>query len=116
MRARSNTIRHILRSDAETGLWLIDRGNLHTRPDGKLFSLSRLRAKTKAREVLVRDMLSADDDAALVAHSLEQLQRLMDGFSRASLSFGLTISLKKTKAMAKGAEPAPRISISDYWL
>jgi len=30
---------------------------LRTRSDGKLFSLSRLRAKTKVREVLIRDML-----------------------------------------------------------
>ena len=54
------------------------------------------------------------DDAALVARSVEQLQRLMDGFSRASSSFDLTISLKKTNVMAQGAKPAPRISISDY--
>ena len=88
---------------------------LRTISDGKLFSLSRLRAKTKVREVLIRDMLFADD-AALVAHSVEQLQRLMDGFSRANSSFGLTISLKKTNAMFRSAEPAPRISISDYEL
>ena len=30
---------------------------LHTRSDGKLFSLSRLKAKTKVREVLIRDMV-----------------------------------------------------------
>ena len=57
---------------------------LRTTPDGKLFSLARPRAKTKVREVLVRDMLFADDAAALLAHSVEQLQRLMDGFSMAS--------------------------------
>ena len=68
------------------------------RSDGKLFSLSRLRAKTKVREVLIRDMLFADD-AALVAHSVEQLQRLMDGFSTASSILGLTISLKKTNVV-----------------
>ncbi|XP_051889891.1 uncharacterized protein LOC127580446, partial [Pristis pectinata] len=32
---------------------------LHTRSDGKLFSLSWLRAKTKVREVLIRDILFA---------------------------------------------------------
>ena len=89
---------------------------LRTRPDDKLFSLSRFRAKTKVREILVIDMLFADDHAAaLVAHSVEQLHRLKDGLPRARTIFGLTISLKKTKAMAQGAEPAPRISISDYW-
>ena len=34
---------------------------LRTRSDGRLFNLARLRAKTKVREVLVRDMLFADD-------------------------------------------------------
>ena len=40
---------------AEEGVYL------HTRSDGRLFNLARLRAKTKVREVLIRDMLFADD-------------------------------------------------------
>ena len=46
---------------------------LRTRSDGRLFNLARLRAKTKAREILIRDMLFADD-AAVVAHTHEELQ------------------------------------------
>ena len=41
---------------------------LRTRSDGRLINLARLRAKTKVREVLVMDMLFADD-AAVVAHT-----------------------------------------------
>ena len=36
---------------------------LHTRSDGKLFNLSRLRAKTKVCQLLLREMLFADDAA-----------------------------------------------------
>ena len=42
-----------------------------TRSDGKLFNLSRLRAKTKVRRVLIREMLFADD--AALAHTVEAL-------------------------------------------
>ena len=60
---------------------------LRTRSDGRLFNLARLRAKTKIREVLIRDMLFADD-AAVVAHTQEELQSLMDCFSQACKDFG----------------------------
>ena len=42
--------------------------HLHSRSDGKLFNITRLKAKTKRREVLIRDMLFADD-AVFSAHS-----------------------------------------------
>ena len=45
---------------------------LHTRADGKLFNLARLRAKTKVRHVVIREMLFADD-VALVTHTMEDL-------------------------------------------
>ena len=54
---------------------------LRTRSDGRLFNLARLRAKTKVREVLIRDMLFADD-AAVVAHTQEELQSLMPASHR----------------------------------
>ena len=40
---------------------------LHTRSNGRLFNLARLRAKTKVRHVTIREALFADD-AALVTH------------------------------------------------
>ena len=67
----------------------------HTRSDDRLVNLARLRAKTKVRKALIRDMLFADD-AAVATHTHEELQSLTDCFSQACKDFGQTISLKKT--------------------
>ena len=53
---------------------------LHPRADGKLFNLARLRAKTKVRHVAIREMFFADDDA-LVTHTVEYMQQLIDRLS-----------------------------------
>ncbi len=47
---------------------------IHTRTGGKLFNIARLRAKTKVTEVLIREMLFADD-AALTSHTVDGLQQ-----------------------------------------
>lgn len=78
---------------------------LRTRSDGRLFNLARLRARTKIREVLIRDMLFADD-AAVLTHTQQELQSLMDRFSQACKDFGLTISLKKTNVLGQVTETA----------
>lgn len=88
---------------------------LHTRSDGRLFNLARLKAKTKVREALIRDMLFADD-AAVATHTQQELQTLMDRFSQACKDFGLTISLKKTNVLGQGVEEPPSITIDDYEL
>ena len=88
---------------------------LHTRSDGKLFNLTRLRAKTKVTEVYVREMLFADD-AALTAHSEEALQRLVKRFAYACREFGLTIGLKKTNVISRDACQVPSNKINDYTL
>ena len=62
---------------------------LRTRSDGKLFNLSRLRAKTKIQLKCMRDFLFADE-AAIVAHSAKDLQQLMNRFSKACQDFGLS--------------------------
>ena len=49
--------------------------------DGKLFNLFRLRAKTKVQLKCMWDFLFADD-AAVVAHSAEDLQQDMNRFSK----------------------------------
>ena len=85
---------------------------LRTRTDGKLFNLSRLRAKTKGQLRCLRDFLSADD-AAVTAHSAEDLQPLMTRFSDACQDFGLTISLKKTQVMGQDTNSPLVISIND---
>ena len=88
---------------------------LRTRSYGRLFNLARLIAKKKVREVLIRDMLFADD-AAVVAHTQDDLQSLMDCFSQACKDFGLTISLKKTNVLGQDTEAPPVITIDDYEL
>ena len=66
---------------------------LHTRTDGHLFNFSNLRAKRNLEIVTIRDLLIADD-AALVAHSVKDLQTLLNQFSSACSDFGLTLRLK----------------------
>ena len=61
---------------------------LHTRTDGKLYNLSRLRAKRKVRRVLIRELLHADD-AALVTHIEDWLQKLIDRLSHACTMLSL---------------------------
>ena len=84
---------------------------LWTRSDGKLFNPSRLTAKTKVQLKCMWDFLFADD-AAVVAYSAEDLQQLMNRFSKVCQDFGLTISLKKTQVMGQGVDSPPSITIS----
>lgn len=93
----------------------IDGVYLCTRSDGGLFNLARLRAKTKVRKILVRELLFADD-AALTSHSELGLQRLIDRFASACKEFGLTISIKKTKIMGQDVSNIPSISIDEHTL
>ena len=85
--------------------------HLHTRSDGKLFNLARLKAKTKVRPVLIREMLFADD-AAVTSHSEEGIQQLISQFAHACNEFGLTISIKKTKVMGQDVPAQPSIYIN----
>ena len=88
---------------------------LRTRSDGRLFNLSRLRAKTKVREALIKGILFADD-AAVTTHTQQELQALMDRFSQACKDLGLTISLKKTNVLGQHTMELPAITIDDYEL
>ena len=58
---------------------------------GKVFGLRRFNAKSKTSDCLVRKLLYADD-ADLVAHSVEDMQDIMDRFANACKCFELTIS------------------------
>ena len=75
----------------------------------------RLRANSKVQLKCPCDFLCADD-AAVTAHSSEDLQQLMTLFSKACRDFGLTISLKKTQVMGQDVDSPPSISISDHEL
>ena len=88
---------------------------IHSRTDGSLFNTARLKAKTKITKSLIRDLLFADD-AAVIAHSPEELQILLNGLSKACSDFGLTISIAKTKVMVQGVQEQPNIKINNTQL
>ena len=46
----------------------------------------------------MRELLFADD-SALVAHSAEVIQKIVDAFSNASKKFGLKINIKKIEVL-----------------
>ena len=69
-------------------------------------------AKTKISQHLIRELLFADA-AALVSHSRQGLQRLLDDFSKACRDFRLTISVKKTEVLTQNTTSDPSISVND---
>ena len=56
------------------------------------------------------------NDAAVVTHTQEEFQSLMDCFSQACKDFELTISLKKTNVLGQDTEAPPAITIDNYEL
>uniref|UniRef100_UPI00339881BD reverse transcriptase domain-containing protein n=1 Tax=Acinetobacter baumannii TaxID=470 RepID=UPI00339881BD len=80
-----------------------------------LFNTTRLRAKTKRTNVLLRELLFADD-AAMVSHTEDGLQQLITHLSDACKEFGLAISLKKSNVMVQGFTEPPNLKIDDYTL
>ena len=86
------------------------------RTEGSLFNLWRLPACTKTMEELITELLFADD-CALLAHTEEALQHIVNRFSDAANNFGLPISLRKTEVLyqtpPRVAYDPPRINIDD---
>ena len=68
---------------------------IQSRQSADLFNVAHFRAKTKATRILMRELLFADD-SAMVAHSAEEMQKVVDAFSDTSNKFGLKINIKKT--------------------
>ena len=62
------------------------------------FTVTHFRAKTKTSNILVRELLFADD-RALIADSAEEIHRIVDVFANASSMFGLKINIKKTEVI-----------------
>ena len=69
---------------------------IQSRQSADLFNVAHFRAKTKTTQILIRELLFADD-SALVAYSAEEMQKIVDAFSDASKNFGLKINIKKTE-------------------
>ena len=84
------------------------------RTDGSLFNLLRLLARTKTIEGLITELLFADD-CALLAHTEEALQQIVNRFSVEAKNFGLNISPKITEVLyqppLRVAYSPPHISI-----
>ena len=71
---------------------------IQSRQNADLFTVAHFRAKTKNTNILVTELLFADH-SALIAHSAEEIQRIVDAFANASSKFGLKINIKKTEVM-----------------
>ena len=71
---------------------------IQSRQNADLFTVAHFRAKTETTNILVRELLSADD-SALIVHSTEEIQRIVDAFAKASSKFGLKINIKKREVM-----------------
>ena len=93
---------------------LMDDISIRFRTDGSIFNLRRLLAHTKTIEVLIVELLFADD-CALLAHTQEALQYIVKRFAEAAKAFGFTISLKKTEVLHQsppgGVYSPPQINI-----
>jgi len=76
------------------------------RTDRNLFDFCKLQAKNMAHNTTIRELLFADD-CALAAHTIQEIQHLLDLFVAATCRFGLSISLKKTEIMF---QPQPHSS------
>ena len=75
-----------------------DRIYIQSRQNADLFTVTHFRAKTKTTNILVRELLFADD-STLTAHSAEEIQMIVDALANASAKFGLKISIKKIEVM-----------------
>ena len=67
--------------------------------DGGLFNLYRFMTKSKTVTTKLRNLLFADN-CALVAHSADDMQEIVNSFfSKAAISFGLQRNIKKMECM-----------------
>ena len=72
--------------------------------DGNIFGMKRLKANSKINKYTILEMLFADD-AAVCAHSEEELQEIMTVFYLTFKEFGFELAIKKTKVMLQKAFP-----------
>ena len=72
--------------------------SIQYRMDGGLFNLHRFMTKSKTLTTKSRDLLFAHD-CALVAHSADGMQEIVNSFAKAAISFGLQINIKKMEYM-----------------
>ncbi len=68
------------------------------RTDGRLFNLSRLKAKSKVNCTTITELQYADD-IVIAAHSAEDLQGIRNAFAKAYRALGLKLNIKNTKVL-----------------
>ena len=68
------------------------------RTNDSVSNIQILKAKTKTSCMLLRDLLYADD-CALIANSEEHAKSIVDDFIRATVRYGLTVSIKKMEVL-----------------
>ena len=68
------------------------------RSNGGIFNLQRLKARTKVSLLLLPELLFADD-CALIAHSEDEVQSILNDLATVVSRKGLTISITKAKVM-----------------
>ena len=95
--------------DAKEGLQ--DGILIRFRTYGSLYFLRRLLARTKTIEELISEPLFPDD-CALLAHTEEIPQHIVDLFSSAAKNLGFIISLNKTESLY---QPPPREAYQHRW-
>lgn len=83
-----------------------DGFQIRTRKDRDFFNVQRFKAASKCQVLSISHLLYADD-AVLVSGTRAGLQRIVDAFAEASMSFGLRISIDKTKTMIQGCNGNP---------
>ncbi|XP_068703865.1 uncharacterized protein [Montipora foliosa] len=83
---------------------------IQTRKEADLFNVAQFKAKSKTSIKIVTEMLYADD-SALVAHSVEDMQSLVEKFERAASQFSLQINIKKTVSLSTTKVPIINITI-----
>ena len=82
---------------------------IQSRQNADLFNVAHFRAKTKTTRILMRELIFAADNA-LVAHSAEEMQKIVDAFSDASRKFGLKNNTKSCCTNPTLQKPERRIS------
>ena len=78
--------------DSGDGVYIQSRQNVD------LYNVAYFKAKTMTTRIPMRELLFADD-SALVVHSAEEMQKIVDAFSDASKKFGLKTNTKKTEQL-----------------
>ena len=95
------TMLEVAFADVDEGIYI------QTRHDADLFNVAHFKAKTKTSQIVVREMLFADD-SAIAAHDAQDIQQLVDRFAQAAEHFSFKINIKKTECLY---QPVKNISV-----